>query len=451
MSEDFSKAINERCGTTHDIKGLSIFSAITTSLSMIFTIPLNALIVFVLVKDRKQKLYKSLFYKLLLNIAIADLLTGLVTDTISVAAIIKELIVAHLSDMEIYFAHLSLFFTDAVALCSLTLLSVDRTIAIVTPIKHFQGVRRVAKHALIASTWIVGFCLVLPYFELDFIRQLLFFSSINIGVAILSLLVTIVMYKLKLKPSQRVSAPIKTVDRNQVVASSSNNKSQHVETSFNESLNTHIISTYNASKSINETLFNKSTNIQSLSQTSETETRKNECGEIVKAGEIKTEKSCIDINSSEKPLTIITENTKVIRSPHFLGKPSKKMSRVSKTAQGGGTTNNLLSKQQRCDQQKATRSFLIMLCVFLISYCPTAITMILMNTCMTCSCEAVHVMRDVSIVSILTSSVFRPLNFILTLRHLRTAVFRTLGIKKKSKVVNTETFSSTSGSKLISN
>ena len=444
MSEDFSKAINERCGASHDIKALSIFSVIATSLSMIFTIPLNALIVFVLVKDRKEKRYKSLFYKLLLNIAIADLLTGLVTDTISVAAIIKEVIVANLSDMEIYFAHLSLFFTDAVALCSLTLLSVDRTIAIVTPIKHFQGVRPVAKHVLIASTWIVGFCLVLPYFGLGFIRQLLFFSSINIGVAILSLLVTIVMYKLKLKPSQRVSASAKIVDRNRVAASGNNNKLRHVETSFNEPLSIHSISTYDASKSMKETLFNKSTSIQSLSQTGEIRTGQND------SGEIKTEKSCIDINTSEKSPTKITTNTKVIGTNYF-GKLSKKNSKVSKTTQGGGTSNNLLSKQQKHDQQKATRSFFIMLCVFLISYFPTAITMILMNTCMTCSCKAVHVMRDVSIVSILTSSVFRPLNFILTLKHLRTAVFRTLGIRKKSKVVNTETISSTSGSKITSN
>ena len=398
MSEDFSKAIDARCGASHNIKALSIFSAISTSILMLLSIPLNALIVFVLIKDRKQKRYNSLFYKLLLNIAIADLLTGLVTDPISVTAIIKEVMVANLSDMEIYFAHLSLFFTDAVALCTLTLLSIDRTIAIVSPIKHFQGVRPVAKHVLIASTWVIGFCLVLPYFDLGFIRQLMFFSSINIGVAILSLLVTIVMYKLKLKP--RISAAVKTVDRNQVVLS---NKNHHAD----------------------ETSFNEPSRIQSPSRTSE-----------MKIGELIAENNEMDSNSTK-----ISADTNIITSKST-EKSFKKISRISKAGKNDRAGNNLLSKKQTRDQRKATRSFFIMLCVFLASYLPTAITMIFMNTCMTCSCAAVHVMRDVSIVSILSSSVFRPLNFILTLKYLKSSVFLKLRIRKNcKKSLNIETAS----------
>lgn len=403
ISEDFSKAIDKRCGSSHNIQPLSIFSTISTSILMLLSIPLNALVVFILIKDRKQKRYKSLFYKLLLNIAIADLLTGLVTDPISVIAIIKEIVVANLSEMEIYFAHLSLFFTDAVALCTLTLLSVDRTIAIVCPIKHFQGVKPTTKYLLLVSTWIVAFCLVLPYFELDFIRQLLFFSSINIGATILSLLVTIVMYKLRLKPRQRIS-----VINNQVA---SNNELQNAETSFNTASNIQSSSSEASQK--------KTENIDDTSK--------------INIGEINNERICIDSNSLEESSTKIKTNTKVIGS-YPLG---NSLTKISKKRKVGGDGGKLLSKKQTSDQQRATRSFFTMLCVFLASYLPTAITMILMNTCITCSCTAVHVMRDVSIVSILSSSVFRPLNFILTLKHLRTSVFYKLGIKK-SRGVNSE-------------
>ena len=99
-----------------------------------------------------------------------------------------------------------------------------------------------------------------------------------------------------------------------------------------------------------------------------------------------------------------------------------------KTARNVG--ENFVSKQVRI-QKKTTRTFLIMLCVFVATYLPTA--MIFMNVCTTCNCMAVHIMRDVSSISILSSSVFRPLNFILTLSHLRTTVLLKLGITKRYK------------------
>ena len=94
---------------------------------------------------------------------------------------------------------------------------------------------------------------------------------------------------------------------------------------------------------------------------------------------------------------------------------------------------NFVSKQQARIQKKATQTFLIMLCVFAVTYLPTAVTMIFMNVCTTCNCMTVHIMRDVSSISILSSSVFRPLSFILTLRHLRTTVLFQLGISKRNK------------------
>ena len=93
----------------------------------------------------------------------------------------------------------------------------------------------------------------------------------------------------------------------------------------------------------------------------------------------------------------------------------------------------LISKKHERIQQRATRTFLIMLCVFVATYLPTVITMIFMNVCTTCNCLVIHIMRDVSVLSILSSSVLRPLNFIMTLKHLRIAVYQILG-KKKNKV-----------------
>ena len=81
--------------------------------------------------------------------------------------------------------------------------------------------------------------------------------------------------------------------------------------------------------------------------------------------------------------------------------------------------NDRLSDKQARSQKKATRTFILMLLVFVLTYLPTAVTMVYMNACTECNCVVVHVMRNVSILSILSSSIFRPLNFILTLKHLR--------------------------------
>ena len=356
---DISKSIDARCGTSNNYTALTVFTTSSTSFLMLLSIPLNALVVFVLIEDRKQRRYKTLFYKLLLNIAVADLLTGLVADPCAVNAVVKETLRVKISQAETYLAHLSLFFTDAVALCTLTLLSMDRVVAIMSPVKHFKGMKQATRYVLVACTWIIGFCLVLPYFKLGFIRQLLIFSTINITITVLSLIVTTVMYRLKLKPSTSNKHKIGTTQ----AAVFRNRHSGFVE-------------------------IGEDNNLGSLGDA--------------------------DVTNNNSDTVKISNN------------------RVKVIGENRGTSgDNFMSKKQARNQQKATRTFLIMLCVFVVTYLPTAVTMILMNVCTTCDCLAIHIMRDVSIISILSSSVFRPLNFILTLKHLRTSVFLKLRIKKR--------------------
>ncbi|XP_066921937.1 5-hydroxytryptamine receptor 2A-like [Clytia hemisphaerica] len=333
---DFLQAIDERCGTTHNYTALSIFSSTSSGVMMIFTIPLNAVIIYSLIKEQKKK-YKSLFYKLLLNIAIADLLTGLIADPTAVNALTKEAMRETLTKFEVYIIHLSLFFTDAVALLTLSILSVDRIIAIMFPIKHHKGIKKSKKVLLVLSAWVFGVVLVLPYFKVNFIRQLLIFSTVNIVVTILSLIVTTLTYRHKLRPKQR--------GRN---------------------------------------------------------TTSKKQGNPIPLRSVKG-------NSNE---VLSTEGLQAITPNPVLATTTKKEN-----------NNNLkfIDKQTR-SQQKATRTFILMLCVFIGTYFPTAVTMLYMNICTKCNCLAVHVMRDISILSILSSSVFRPLNFILTLKHLRSSV-----------------------------
>ena len=72
--------------------------------------------------------------------------------------------------------------------------------------------------------------------------------------------------------------------------------------------------------------------------------------------------------------------------------------------------------------RKATKSFLKMLLVFIFSYLPAAFITIYFSLCSFCDCLLVQILRDVSVVFILTGSLLRALNFLLSLTSLRKEV-----------------------------
>ena len=334
--KDFLQSIDDRCGTTNNITGLLVFGSTYSSVLTLLTIPLNAVIIYVLIKEHKKK-YKSLFYKLLFNIAMADLLTGLISDPSAVNGITKEALGIKLNLVEVYLIHISMFLTDAVALLTLSVLSIERIIALVSPVKHHKGMKKRTEKILVFSIWPLAMLLVLPYFQIKFIRQLLVFSSINIVVTILSLTVTSITYKQKLNVKINKKKEEERVDSN-----------KEMETAL------------------------------------EMQLRTESHGAI----------------SSKRPLDT-----------------------SDKQHQPDNLVQNTLSEKKARSQHKATRTFILMLLVFVLTYLPTAVTMVYMNACTECNCVVVHVMRDVSVLSILSSSVFRPLNFILTLKHLQASVF----------------------------
>ena len=436
---DFSKAVDDRCGTINNNTALTIFSSSSTALLTVFTIPLNFLLVFVLIKERHQKRYQSLWYKLLLNIAISDLLTGLVADPNAFNVLLKEALRAPVSTAEVYVMHLSLFLTDAVALCTLTVLSLDRVVAILYPVKHYKGVGAIYSRLLVVSTWVLGVCLVLPYFKLKFIRQLFIFSIINISATVFSLIVTTVTYRHKLKPQN-----------------SKNDDRKISTTSWKISSNSRKISTNSTSKNTDGMTSSTSTEMRYASESSSINERqmrdKGERKARFTETEIKTDRTRAGVTQSSSSYNVTPASPKTVRisdkpmvfsnnSTAKSPKTGRKISRIS------NNNTSFISRQQSRAQRRATRTLLIMLVVFMATYLPTAITMILMNVCDTCDCLLIHVMRDLSIISILSSSLFRPLNFMLTLKHLQVSVQRLLGLRKGKRGASDSIISTTNMSR----
>ncbi|XP_066920030.1 uncharacterized protein [Clytia hemisphaerica] len=369
---DFTKDIDARCGTQNQWVAVVITCCTIAGTEMLMTIPLNALIVYSLIKERHQK-YKSCFYKLVLNIAICDLLTGLIADPMAVNTFAKEAIKKQISLAEVYLIHLSLFITDAVALLTLSILSVERIIAITLPVKHYKGVKKSTEKGLLTSTWVLGLALVSPYFKLGFIRQLFVFSTVNVVVTVLSLAVTVLVYRYKLKTTA-------------TTAVNGNDSTIKQQQQHQKSSNTPLSSQFN--------------NSQRYSMADQISIQ----GAVERASE-----------------------------PDARNKKEEVQEKITSKSPLPTTT----VKQNQKTQQKATRTFILMLIVFIATYLPTTFTMIYMNVCTECDCLAIHIMRDVSALSILSSSLLRPLNFILTLKHLRASVFQVFrkSQRRESRVV----------------
>ena len=72
--------------------------------------------------------------------------------------------------------------------------------------------------------------------------------------------------------------------------------------------------------------------------------------------------------------------------------------------------------------KKITKTFLVMLVLFILNYIPCVILITYMNLCEECNCDFVHVMRDYIWLAILSSPLCRSLNFVFRLTALREAV-----------------------------
>ena len=400
----FLQIIEEKCGQIHNNTTLSVSSIAVAVTLMILTIPSNAVLIFVLAKERKKK-YKTLFYKLLLNIAFADLLTGVVAEPSAVSMLTKEALRRRIHKYEVIIFHVSMFYTDAVALLTLTLLSIDRIVAILCPIKHFKGVTKNTENVLVSSAWTGALILVLPYFKLNFIRQSLIFSTVNVAVAVLSLSITLVTYVRKLRPPHAVAYRKKPSGGGGRVITNKQACSTRCRGADDKNGVT-VGGVGVTQKSIQEgPLDNQTPNANGIKRLSQR------------------------LYHQQR----ITARTTVIGDAETSQQPATQMGSAiigitAAAAANRATRNtNVLNKRrshlrQLHNQHRATRTFIAMICVFLATYLPTVASMVYMNVCTSCDCSVIHILRDVSSLCVLSSSMFRPLNFILTLRHVRKSV-----------------------------
>ena len=283
------------CGGLNTEAGISFFTATASAVLSLGTVTLHAFILLSIIRDWKKKL-DYFFYKLLLNISLADFLCGLALDPYATIFHIQE--GTHSVHLEIKVIHVMLFLLGSVPLASLIFLCVDRVLTLLRPLSYRKGLQGWRSWIAVLSTWVISMIQIMAYFDLGYIAYLVIFASVNIAGASIAMITTSVIYR----------------------------------------------------KNLNSTAKN---------------------------------------SSSQRASTNVGQDAERKR------------------------------KQSKERERTATKTFIIMSVVTVLSYLPTCLSTGYMNACRRCNCTIIHSLRDVAFVSILAGPLFRGINLLVCLKPLR--------------------------------
>ena len=471
MTDDMDLAL---CNSTfNSITELGVVSMVTSSLLSVVTMPTAGIIIYTIIKNSKDKC-KGLFYKLLLNIAIADLCTGVFVDIAAINFHVKETLEMHISKIEVYSVHVSLFVTDTVALVAVAVLSADRVFALTKPFRYRQGLPAWVERLLLILPWPIAVLIVIPYFYVDYIKQLAIFASVAVLVAVVSLCTTVFIYKFKQGVLCYCSGSQKCLDRRGSAVRAltsmsfspiptSNFKSFSMDAVAEKEKPIHKDRKISSSGPIkflpnsSEVIVNKNIEVGCERKASLKASRKGRrptLGEIGKTSRIddsSTETSSPDFITKDtrrqtlsklgkfpeveldvketKPLALgaIGKTATFDYLPRVIELQNAKRHRslsltISRRLSNGTKRESIVSRLSGCRsaaQKRVTRTFILMIILFIVSYLPTCAMVLYMNFCQRCNCGAVHIMRDMSFMLIACSSPLRALNFIFTQRHVK--------------------------------
>lgn len=178
------------CATIGAPDALSFFTGTLSIILMIINIPGNLLVILAVAFDPNKNLRNS-FNFLVTNLAVADLVVGVITDPLSIHVHFKEGRNDPISSGEIKAIHMSYFISCTASVLSIILLAVDRYIALVYPLSYRNIMSRPALCISVALVWLVSVSLPFIYLKVGYIRYAFIFANTAIVIA---LVVTVFTY-----------------------------------------------------------------------------------------------------------------------------------------------------------------------------------------------------------------------------------------------------------------
>ena len=332
----------KRCQSIGPPTELSFLSASLSSVLILTNIPGNVLVILAVVLDPNKNL-RSPFNWLVVNLAAADLMVGVITLPFSVYYLIKEGLGHRGLSNEMITSHMFFYVSCTASVLSLISLAVERYLAVRKPNTYRTKVTNKRIVLTIAIIWVISLSLPSIYFYVGFTPYGFTFANTSIAVAVLIICTTYSLMRRKISYQTTPRNARKTVTS--TASPPLNNepsKSQHLSLS----------------------------NTESQSATSYSTEPKPTASEI--SGEANNLQSQVNCQP-----TIFNTNM---------------------------CSSNSIEKKRLLLEAKVTLMFLILLIALLCCYEPSTILMYLVNFCENCSCITLHWFRDFHILFILTNS-----------------------------------------------
>ena len=204
---------HETCGTFHELRELSIFTGASAGLIGLLIVLVNCPILFGVIKAvlRQEKKFQHFFYKLLVCITFSDFLKGLLAAPATVSFCIRELRQEGSNqDLDGLILHLTLLISDAAALVTMTYLSFDRLLPLYFPNKYVFGFKKKERKVALLCIWPIAIIITIPYWFVNYIKELLIYGGIAISIASISLILLTVSFHRKSIKNKGPESGIKT-------------------------------------------------------------------------------------------------------------------------------------------------------------------------------------------------------------------------------------------------
>lgn len=174
------------CDAVWAPQSLSLSTAIITAILSIVTIPGNLLICLSVFKDPYKNLRTS-FNFFVMNLAISDLITALITEPLFIWYHVKE----SQGDPvlgSVWIVHVMYFISSLASLQSIVALALDRYLTATSTYRRKFPVQKAIRISI--TIWVLSIGLAMIYFVTTFIRYLLIFSTVatisTLGIIIFS-------------------------------------------------------------------------------------------------------------------------------------------------------------------------------------------------------------------------------------------------------------------------
>ena len=349
----------------------SYATAILSGILALVTIPGNVLVCLAVLKTSNRNI-RNPFNYFVLSLAVADLVVGCLTEPLSVYVHVKEASGGCVEHVELQFLHMSYFISCTSSVLSICLLGIERYVAITSPLKFrlFFSVRRFL--LLETILWLISIGLSSIYLVTDYTTYALIFSTNavgwTLGVSIFTYTKILRTFNKRLRNS--------AIQRRNKASMSSQRKSQSVNIGL-PAVNRHKSS---CKRPLSPAVFPK---------------HKSRSGSSLATHDGNEFKSKIQYGTNKMTLKAKTESQK----------------------------NNSLPNPWNV---KLTKTYLVIISIFLACYFPACVVIYTMKWCRTCSCETLQYLQDLQFIIIAVQSALNPFVYAFRFKRFRNAVMQIL-------------------------